>query len=341
MWDSSRLLVQALIARARRASPDTPSLKGQTILELGAGAGLSALCAATLGANVCATDLPHAIGLLRHNARRNGGTATICGVAGSTQGGIERQVSDARRVVCPSGHTLNATVAEHEDYICNVCGLADPLGGGIDEGQALRSCRLCDFDVCEACCEKVTADQQQAGKVEGGLQLPERELQLAEGEPRLPGWFSIQCEPELTKPELYAFDNGGSLILSKWDLLSEKKAAASEALEALRAHGVQTPPILVLAADVSCAESLVAPLAEALAALADVLPADAEAFLVHERRDETVDRKLSYELSRVGLIFHEEPIDELIREAALDDGAERRGDAKARLQLMRIPLKRH
>lgn len=97
------------------------ALSGQTVLEIGAGAGLSALSAARLGAAVCATDLPRALGLLRHNAQRNGGV-----------GGGEQQ----RFVCCPGGHALEPKTAEHEDYICNVCGLDDPLGGGIEEVSA-------------------------------------------------------------------------------------------------------------------------------------------------------------------------------------------------------------
>ncbi|HEX2066462.1 MAG TPA: HemK2/MTQ2 family protein methyltransferase [Candidatus Thermoplasmatota archaeon] len=46
---------------------------GQAFLEVGCGAGLVSLVAARAGAAVTATDLnPHAVALLRHNARQNG-----------------------------------------------------------------------------------------------------------------------------------------------------------------------------------------------------------------------------------------------------------------------------
>jgi release factor glutamine methyltransferase len=45
---------------------------GESFLEVGCGAGLVSLVAARAGATVTATDLnPHAVGLLRHNAREN------------------------------------------------------------------------------------------------------------------------------------------------------------------------------------------------------------------------------------------------------------------------------
>ena len=60
---------------ARVRDVDSAELvRGQTVLELGAGAGLVALAAARLGARtVLATDLPRALPLLIHNLQLNGG----------------------------------------------------------------------------------------------------------------------------------------------------------------------------------------------------------------------------------------------------------------------------
>jgi release factor glutamine methyltransferase len=58
-----------LLARAVHATVRS----GQSFLEVGCGAGLVSLVAARAGASVTATDLnPHAVALLRHNARENG-----------------------------------------------------------------------------------------------------------------------------------------------------------------------------------------------------------------------------------------------------------------------------
>lgn len=67
---------------------------------------------------------------------------------------------------------------------------------------------------------------------------------------------------------------------------------------------------------------------------------------MHERREAAVDSKLLFELSRVGLVFHEEHIDELINKATLNGSEDGDGEAgfhqsatAARLQLLRIPLR--
>ena len=88
-----------------------------------------------------------------------------------------KAVSTPCCVRCPGGHTLEAHVAECEDHVCNVCGLGDPMGGGIDEGAPLHCCRACDFDVCGACHDRAVARQWEA----------------------LPGWFRLQCQGDVTE----------------------------------------------------------------------------------------------------------------------------------------------
>ena len=96
---------------------------GCCVLELGAGSGLVSATAAILGASVCATDLPHALPLLRHNL-----TLNVVGGAGG--GGAAARMAampaaakeDGCAPCCAAGHALSRKPAEHEDYVCNVCG---------------------------------------------------------------------------------------------------------------------------------------------------------------------------------------------------------------------------
>ena len=70
-------------------------VRGQTVLELGAGAGLASLAAAAAGAHsVIATDLPRALPLLIHNLELNGAVP------------IKTCARAAGGVCCPGGHAL-------------------------------------------------------------------------------------------------------------------------------------------------------------------------------------------------------------------------------------------
>ena len=66
LWDSGLSLARWLCAQQQVALP------GLRVLELGSGAGVSGLAAASLGARVVLTDLDEALPLLRLNARANG-----------------------------------------------------------------------------------------------------------------------------------------------------------------------------------------------------------------------------------------------------------------------------
>jgi len=47
--------------------------------------------------------------------------------------------------VCPSGHPLEPFAMEDEFGECDLCGCDQP------EDAPMRSCRICDFDVCQSC----------------------------------------------------------------------------------------------------------------------------------------------------------------------------------------------
>ncbi|RLN92065.1 hypothetical protein BBJ28_00009766 [Nothophytophthora sp. Chile5] len=77
VWEASRFLSAHLVALAR-ADAGPPAFDvagGRSVLELGSGCGLVALVAASLGADVVATDQQEAVELLRRNLAANAASA--------------------------------------------------------------------------------------------------------------------------------------------------------------------------------------------------------------------------------------------------------------------------
>lgn len=110
------------------------------ILTKGAGTGLVSLVAEKCGAHkTIATDMPHAIPLLRHNILIN------------SQGVKIKAPHLVQECVpfCPSGHGLVQAEADCEEYMCSVCDL------DIEENGRMQRCEECNFDVCNSCLESV------------------------------------------------------------------------------------------------------------------------------------------------------------------------------------------
>lgn len=314
VWDAAKAIARVL---------EEPELLGiardAVVLELGAGAGLSSLVAAKLGARaILATDLPRALPLLIHNLERNGCVEED--ECPRTAGGV----------CCPSGHPLKRIVAKTEDHVCNVCGLADPLGAGIEQGAFVHICRTCDFDVCGRC-------NTSAAGGEWGM---------------LPGWFALQCEgavlgmgtwrlddresPCLANPT--AADSPGSpgsaalplVMVTPWDLLGTDVTSQAEALVKECVARTGAAPSLVLVADVSCSAALIQPLVNTLVALRALLPRGAIALMAHERREAKVDSHLEVAMEAAEL--RREPL-------AIPSGVQSDEDAaRGRLRLWRLPL---
>ena len=317
VWDASKAIATALTELEAQAPG---SVRGAVALEMGAGAGLASLAAARLGARaVLATDLPRALPLTVHNLEKNGAVALAA--CPRAKGGVR----------CPGGHRLKRSVAKTEDHLCNVCGLADPLGGGIDKGSIVHCCRPCDFDVCGGC-----ADNAAAGKWSA-----------------LPGWFQLQCEGrvegigtwQLATPGLPPSDPPDAppptMILAPWDLLESGDGAnsrrASELVEQCVEHG-GSPPSLVLVADLSCSALLVQPLVDSLVALRALMRPGAIALLAHEKREPKVDTSLSVALAKAGLVAEPMRIPDHLTQASPAVGKAKGGTKGPRLQLWRIPL---
>jgi len=135
VWDSAKLVADQLAQR---------DLSKCGVIELGAGAGLASIAAGKLGAAVvCATDLPRALPLARYNLERNGAQLLDASE-------LETEGDGPEAVLCPGRHVLQGVVADHEDYVCNVCGLEDEmLGGGIPVSEALEiaQCNECLINV--------------------------------------------------------------------------------------------------------------------------------------------------------------------------------------------------
>ena len=285
VWDAAKTLARELEGR---------QLSGGSVVELGAGSGLGSLVAARLGATaVVCTDLPRALPLLAHNVQLNGGVQLGSGDKEARATGGESATTTAVPVLCPGQHELREAAAEHDDHVCNVCGLDDELDSAVHIGDAVFVCRKCDFDMCRRCHAEAAA-----GKWE-----------------ELPGWLRIQCEgaathgqrasewrlPSPPVPEQCALVEGPLLLLRPWDLIATSAAeGVSGVLGALEARAAP-PPSLVLCADVTCSAALVEPVVAALAALLRAGAPSAEALLVHEKREAAVDAALLSALDMAGL----------------------------------------
>ena len=328
VWDAAKAVASTLPSLAGR-------VRGEVVLEIGAGAGLASLTAARLGAkSVLATDLARALPLLLHNYQLNGAVL------------VDQGETSAGGVCCPGGHALVKGRAKTEDHMCNVCGLADPLGAGIAQGALVHSCRACDFDTCGQC-----AAHAAAGRWE-----------------RVPGWFRLQCEGvprstaewrldcvqdaaalpaarEATAGDGAAASEGSTkppalgtrssqMLVAPWDLLAPSGVAerAAELVSecVARAGG---PPSLVLVADVSCAMALIQPLVATLAALGRLLPPGAVAIVAHERREAKVDAAFERALARAALALE---VLKVPAASTTDAGGET--TANARLRLWKVPL---
>ena len=315
VWDAAKAVAMHLAGGSC-----TQPVSGSVVLEMGAGAGLASLVALRLGARaVVATDLPRALPLLVHNVKANGGMAED-GASMPLATAGQRARTHPR---CPGGHALSAGEALSEDHVCNVCGLEDALGAGIEKGAPVHSCRLCDFDVCGRC-----FGQAAAGKWKD-----------------LPGWFALQSEGEVDKPCLWRLPpptegklrasrggrgnsgmggggarqshrqkRSGELLVMPWDLLGPPGdpattetgrqtsaightasgspagpiAGATAVVDECRTR-FGAPPSLVVCADLSCSALLIQPLVDALVALRSLLPSGASAIVCHEAREAAVD----------------------------------------------------
>jgi hypothetical protein len=276
VWDAAKAIAWHLASQPEM-------VRDQIVLEMGAGAGLAALVALRLRARaVCATDLGRALPLLIHNAELNGATT-------AAERSCERCALGVR---CPGGHTLHSALAQSEDHLCNVCGLEDPLGGGIELGTPVHTCRACDFDVCGSCYDLAAAGSWES----------------------IPGWFRLQTEGEVSGPGIWnmpAADEGGSagndaqLLVMPWDLLSPLGSAESGTAGILDAsdHWLKAQPSLILIADLSCSAALIQPLVDSIAELKACgrLPAHAKALVCHEAREPEVDAKFEAALCAAGL----------------------------------------
>jgi hypothetical protein len=328
VWDAAKAVALYLA--------DSQMAQHEVVLELGAGAGLASLAALRLHARaVVATDLPRALPLLLHNLRANGGSEVSTSRTERGVGDLSEAAATYPR--CPGGHALVRGIAACEDHVCNVCGLEDPLGGGIDEGAPVHHCRECDFDVCGPCFERGARGEWHS----------------------LPGWFKLQSEGEVHAPSLWDFPSpppspraplgsspsgghagggegwsGGSLLVMPWDLLAVSPASPagtpqrSSFIESsftskaeyemwLKGAGKEengvgavvaqcratfgAPPSLVVCADVSCSAALIQPLVDALVDLRRLLPAGSKALVCHEAREAAVDERFEAALALAAL----------------------------------------
>ena len=329
VWDASKAIATVL-AELEASVPGT--VRGSVVMELGSGAGLASLAAARLGASaVVATDMPRALPLTIHNLQANGGV--VASTCPRSAGGVR----------CPGGHRLKRLTAKNDDHVCNVCGLADPLSGGIERGTTVHCCRACDFDVCGACADA-------AG--EGAWA-------------RLPGWFELQCQGGVEGLGMWRMAEEGQtgappvdarpmVMVAPWDLLSaaespaaNKLANGKRAAELVEACVVQAgaPPSLVLVADLSCSAALIQPLVDSLVALGASLLPGAVAIVAHERREAKVDSALAEAIALAGLIAEPLRVPEHLLAPPVPADAKKKQKKKgelpatSRLQMWRVQLR--
>eukprot|EP00656_Telonema_subtile_P005919 TRINITY_DN12713_c0_g1_i1.p1 TRINITY_DN12713_c0_g1~~TRINITY_DN12713_c0_g1_i1.p1 ORF type:complete len:318 (-),score=70.27 TRINITY_DN12713_c0_g1_i1:104-1057(-) len=250
-------------------------IAGTSALELGSGTGLVSLVAARCGAAVVATDLPCAMGLLRHNANANFMCTTPAVAPGA---GRPTDLS----VRCPDGHVLAAVVAEHEDYMCNVC---DCFEDEVQIGDTMHCCRDCDFDVCHLCYE--------AGCGRGS------------GE-HLPSWFTVQCCGAGDRGANESFmdpDTGGTMAVQPLDFTDEG-AVARVLSTVVPAVGF---PSTIIVADCTYDHELHEPLVNTLCQLREAAVhqevASCTLLLLHDPRTEEIDNNLFSVLKEQGIVY--------------------------------------
>ena len=150
----------------------------------------------------------------------------------------------------------------------------------------MHCCRECDFDICDDCHRSAASAEWTA----------------------LPGWFRLQCAPEVHQASSWQLGSESVMVLHPWDLLEDAEGAMGHAAERIieccsQAAAEEPEQWLIVAADVSCHPALIEPLALALRTLGDLLPAKASAILVHEKREAAVDEALLVALDKAGLVY--------------------------------------
>jgi predicted nicotinamide N-methyase len=301
---------------------------GAVVIEIGAGTGLVSCVAAKLGAQIVAvTDLPQAMSLLKHNLCTNFGPPVQAAVEEAAEEATESTHSASTHsapphaVQCPAGHPLIEGVAEDEDMVCNVCGEEDYAHDTVatGPGQAVFSCRACDFDICTKCFEiGGVGSQAKAWKA-------------------LPLWFRCQCEEQAASAAGGALQGSGysytwrhaagtahaastapstglanesarqSVVLQAYDWDDPSSAPSLSArihaeLSKLREGGTDGQSgegrkssslddggdrpldLIILASDVTYDESVVAPLVRSIAVLREVLVEDTQPVIVEDTR---------------------------------------------------------
>jgi FK506-binding protein 1 len=267
LWPAARVMAKFI---ETKISPEV--LEAATVLELGAGTGLTSVVAGVLGArHVISTDLPCAMPLLRRNLEHNFGAPEDPAktIESATQ----------RTATCGSGHALVHAAADCDEYMCEAC------GAEIDEGANKLSCRACDFDVCSACGEAA-----QSGHWD-----------------QLPGWYALALEAAAATADLGDAAGGGapvrrwvlpsvhgdrsqarSALLMPFDFLDE--AAVARTLESAPAM-----PSLIVVADCTftreVCDGLVARLLE-LRAASRAAGVPQRLLLVHEDRTAAITTHL-------------------------------------------------
>ncbi len=209
LWPAARVLAKFIELRVPREE-----LAVATVLELGAGTGLTSIVAGHLGArHVCVTDLPCAMPLLRRNLSSNFGAPTSLtplsssslpapALTASATSNDSSDVSGMCRPTCGDGHGLLREPAECEDYMCETC------GSEIEEGADKLGCRVCDFDICGLCGDKAEQGQWSS----------------------LPGWYQLQCEA--ARDAAAATGTGGSHTrLQQWQLPPPAATATAAAAD--------------------------------------------------------------------------------------------------------------
>ena len=149
------------------------SIKGKNILELGAGTGLISLVLANIGANlVVCTDLPHALPLLKHNAKYNLGNKEFNLLLSENLSSNSDSIG-FKSLTCTSGHILSQSITESDEYMCNIC------EEDIPDNSIIFRCYECNFDVCNQCHIKVVS----------GMNFES-----------LPHWYRIHCQDHHHNP---------------------------------------------------------------------------------------------------------------------------------------------